>query len=100
MPFSRPASLPTRVLSEWGWVILDADKPAEADRVFARLLKEYPNSPHAADARFNLAESANLAHNYAEVVRLLKPLAAIKLADKLSEPAGIRTARPAPIDCR
>ncbi len=69
------------LLSEWGWVLLDADKPAEADRVFARLLTEYPNSPHAADARFNLAESANLAHNYAEVVRLLKPLAAIKLVE-------------------
>jgi cellulose synthase operon protein C len=72
---------PDILLSEWGWVILDADKPAEADRVFARLLKEYPSSPSAADARFNLAESANLAHNYAEVVRLLKPLAAIKLVD-------------------
>ena len=73
------------LLSEWGWVLLDADKPAEADRVFARLLKEYPDSPHAADARFNLAESANLAHNYAEVVRLLTPLAAIKPVEPKAE---------------
>ena len=54
---------------------------AEADRVFARLLKEFPSGPHAADARFNLAESANLARNYPEVVRLLTPLAAIKPVD-------------------
>jgi TolA-binding protein len=67
---------PDALLSEWGWALLDADKTAEADRVFARLLKEYPTSPHAADARFNLAESANLAGNRAEVVRLLTPLVA------------------------
>jgi cellulose synthase operon protein C len=72
---------PDAVLSEWGWVLVDADKPADSDRVFARLLKEYPNSPHAADARFNLAESANLARNYAEVVRLLTPLTAAKLVE-------------------
>jgi cellulose synthase operon protein C len=69
---------PDIVLSEWGWVLLDAEKQAEADRVFSRLLKEYPESPHAGDARFNLAESANLTHNYSEVVRLLLPLAARK----------------------
>ena len=73
------------LMAEWGWVLLDADKPAEADGVFARLLNEYPNSPHGADARFNLAESANLAHKYAEVVRLLKPLAAIELVDSKAE---------------
>ena len=69
---------PDAVLSEWGWVLVDADKQAEADRVFSRLLKDFPNSPHAADARFNLAESANLAHNYTEVVRLLTPLIAAR----------------------
>ena len=69
------------LLSEWGWVLLDAEKPGEADLVFARLLKEYPSSRHAADARFNLAESANLAHNHAEVVRLLKPLTEIALVE-------------------
>jgi cellulose synthase operon protein C len=63
------------LLAEWGWSLIDAEKPAEADRVFGRLLKEFPNSDHAADARFNLAESANLARNHAEVVRLLTPLA-------------------------
>jgi TolA-binding protein len=69
------AGLPAdALLADWGRALLDSDKPAEADRVFTRLLDEYPHSPFAATARFNLAESANLAHNHAEVVRLLAPL--------------------------
>ncbi len=71
---------PDVLLSEYGWILLDADKVAEADQVFTRLLKDYPASPHTADARFNLAESANLAHNHAEVIRLLGPLTTMKLA--------------------
>ncbi len=55
--------------------------------MFARLLKDYPASPHAADARFNLAESANQARNYAEVIRLLSPLAASRPAPP-ARPAG------------
>ncbi len=43
----------------WGWALIDADKSSEADKVFARLLNDFPDSPHAADARFNLAESAH-----------------------------------------
>ncbi len=64
------------LLAEWGFSLVDAEKPAEADRVFERLLKEHPDSPFAADARFNLAESANLRKNYADVIRFLGPLAA------------------------
>lgn len=67
---------PDAVLSEWGWALIDADKPAEADTVFKRLLHDHPESPHAADARFNLAESANLANRPDEVLDLLGPLAA------------------------
>jgi TolA-binding protein len=69
---------PEALLAEWGWSLLDAERPAEADRVFGQLLKQYPDSPFAADARFNLAESANAQHNYAEVIRLLTPLAALE----------------------
>ena len=50
------------------------------------MLKEYPDSPHSADARFNLAESANLARNYSEVVRLLLPLAEKKPAATSAQP--------------
>jgi cellulose synthase operon protein C len=74
------------LLAEWGWSLVDADKPAEADRAFARLLKEHPESPFGADARFNLAESANLKQNYLEVVRLLTPLATVKTVNAV--PAG------------
>jgi TolA-binding protein len=66
---------PDILLAELGWVLLDCDKHDEADRVFTRLLVEYPQSSRSADARFNLAESANLARNYKEVVRLLLPIA-------------------------
>jgi len=61
-------------LAEWGWALLDAQDSAEADRVFARLLDNHPESPYAADARFNLAESANEARDYKKVVQLLSPL--------------------------
>ena len=80
------------LLAEWGWSLVDADKPAEADRVFERLLKEHPDSPFAADARFNLAESANLRKNYAEVIRLLNPLAAPKAGDGKNAAGAAETA--------
>ncbi len=69
------------VLAEWGWSLVDAAKPAEADRVFKRLLAEYPQSPYSADARFNLAESAYQDHQYQDVIRLLLPLVVKEPAD-------------------
>jgi TolA-binding protein len=69
------------LLADWGWALVDAAQLHKADRVFTRLLKDHPESPYAADARFNLAESANLAHNYREVIRLLTPLTTAKLQD-------------------
>jgi TolA-binding protein len=69
------------LLGEWGWSLVDSDKPADADRVFQRLLDQYPHSPHAIDARFNLAESANLAKDYPRVVSLLDPLVTRKTSD-------------------
>ena len=84
---AKIGATPDALLAERGWSLVDAAKPAEADRVFARLLKDYPESPHAADARFNLAESANQARNYAEVIRLLSPLAASRPA-RARRPAG------------
>jgi TolA-binding protein len=64
------------VLSEWGWALVDAGKTDEADRVFGRLLKEFRTSPHTADARFNLAESAYQAKRFDEVIALVSPLVA------------------------
>ncbi|WP_406701146.1 tetratricopeptide repeat protein [Singulisphaera sp. Ch08] len=67
---------PDAVLAEWGWALLDAEKTAEADRVFGRLLSEHPESVRAADARLILAQSAYDAKTYDEVVSLLTPLVA------------------------
>ena len=50
-PQGRPRARADVVLAEWGWALLDADKPAEADKAFARLLDEFPDSPRADDAR-------------------------------------------------
>ncbi len=64
------------VLSEWGWSLIDAGKPSEADATFDRLLKEFPDSPRAADARYNLAVSAFASKEFDRVLDLLKPLVA------------------------
>jgi len=83
------------LLAEWGWALIDADRQAEADKVFTRLLETFPDSPHADDARFNLAESANLSGNHGEVVRLLTPLVAegSKASPRLRQSALYRLAR-------
>lgn len=45
------------VLAEWGATLNQAGRIAEADAVFTRLLDQYPEGPHVADARLNLAVS-------------------------------------------
>ena len=64
------------LLAERGWALIDAGKSAEADALFARLLKEFPDSPKAADARYNLAESAFAAKQFDKVGPLLEPVVA------------------------
>jgi TolA-binding protein len=46
------------LLAEWGAALIEAGQPAQADTVFTRLLNQFPDSPHAATARLNLAVSA------------------------------------------
>lgn len=70
------AEAPDVLLAERGWALVDAGKPAEADPLFERLLKEFPDSPKAADARYNLAESAFAAKQYDKVAPLLEPVVA------------------------
>src|SRR5262249_26566371 len=67
---------PDVLLAERGWALVDAGKPAEADALFAKLLKDHPDSPRAADARYNLAESAFAAKRFDEVASLLAPVVA------------------------
>ena len=83
------------MLADWGWALVDADKPTEADVVFSRLLKDFPDSPHAADARFNLAESANQTKNLDEVISLLNPLVSegTKASPRLVQSALYRLGR-------
>ncbi|WP_435011286.1 tetratricopeptide repeat protein [Tundrisphaera lichenicola] len=64
------------VLSEWGWTLVDLDRQAEADDVFGRLLRDFPESPRASDARYNLAVSAFAARDFDRALDLLKPLTA------------------------
>ncbi len=66
------------LLIEWAYALLDAAKPAEADRIFEQVLREFPDGRMTDDARFNLAESANQKRRFADVLRLLEPLAARK----------------------
>ncbi len=86
------------VLADRGWDLIDAGETAAADAVFAELLADFPQSLLAADARFNLAESANEREEYAEVVKLLAPLAdppadAPKLPDRLAPDVLFRLGR-------
>ena len=79
LPKDPPKDLAGRldaILADWGWALIDAGKPEEADKVFHRLLAEHPESAAAADARINLAESANMAGKHDEVVALLTPMVA------------------------
>ncbi len=62
------------VLAEWGWTLVDADDYESADKIFTRLLDEFPESPKAVDARLNLAESAFLAKKFDAVEKLLAPI--------------------------
>jgi TolA-binding protein len=78
------------LLAEEGWTLIDARKPEQADRVFTTLMRDHPDSPHVLEARFNLAESANQAGNYAEVVRLLSPA----VEKKGEVPAGVERLMP------
>ncbi len=70
------AEAPDVLLAERGWALVDAGKPAEADALFERLLKEFSDSPKAADARYNLAESAFAARQFDKVAPLLTPVVA------------------------
>jgi TolA-binding protein len=77
---TRLASLgetPSDLFAELGWALVDSQETEEADRVFTALLEDDPQSPRAIDARFNLAESANQARDFAAVIRLLSPLVSV-----------------------
>ena len=65
LPAAGPANIPsspssTRVLYEWAWALQELGKPEDADRLFERLRKEYPQSRFWADATCRLAQCASM----------------------------------------
>lgn len=77
------------LFAEWAWTLADAGKTDEADKAFQELLEKFPNGEYAADARFNLAESANQRGDLNEVVKLLSPLVESKDGDDPPVPARL-----------
>ena len=75
-----------QILSEWAYLLLDAGKIAEADKVFERLLKDVPNSKLAAESRLNLAESAYAAKDYDKVKSYLLELTEPKSKETVDGP--------------
>ncbi len=87
---------PDALLAERGWALLDAGDPAGADAVFNRILNEFPESPHADEARLNLAESAFKARQLDRVADLLRPIVDRPDTDpRLVQPALYRLGRTA-----
>lgn len=76
------------VLSELGWALLDSGDSEGADAAFGRIVAEFPDSPRAADARLNLAESAFRAGRMDDVETLLAPI----LESKAGEPKVLQSA--------
>jgi len=68
------------ILSEWGWALIDAGKATEADVPFLRLIEEFPDSPKAPDARYNLAVSTFAARDFDRTIALLGPITTEKSA--------------------
>ena len=63
------------LLVEWGWLLHDAGKTADADAAFRRVLDEHKDSPRTADARVFLAESFHASGKIEEAAALLEPVA-------------------------
>lgn len=52
-----------RVLEEWAWSNIEAERFDVSDRIYRRLLDQFPASPFAGTARLSLAESEMQAEN-------------------------------------
>ncbi len=55
--FPQAADTPA-LLDEWAWMHLNAEQFERSDAIYRRLLKEFPDSAFAGEARLSLAESA------------------------------------------
>ena len=71
---------PDGLLAEWGWSLVDADRSADADRVFA-VAQGAPRKFVCHGCAIQPGRIGQSRANHAEVVRLLAPLAAQKTPD-------------------
>ncbi|MBL8818196.1 MAG: tetratricopeptide repeat protein [Planctomyces sp.] len=46
-----------KVLDEWAWMNVDAERFEKSDEIHAQLIRKFPSSPYAGQARLSLAES-------------------------------------------
>jgi TolA-binding protein len=90
--FAKNPSLDV-VFYEWAWLHAASNQRAEAQRIFERLARQFPNSPLVPEATLNLAESDYEAGRYQEVVTRLEPLLKQELPSELREPALYRLGR-------
>lgn len=71
-----------QVLNEWALVLYDAEKFERSDAVFRLLVEKFPDSPHADNARFSLAESNLVAGKVDDAEKEFKDLAASNKSDQ------------------
>jgi TolA-binding protein len=58
------------VLYQWAWVLVDLERPDEADAIFNRLWRDCRSSEYWADAAYRLAERAARAEDHERAIRL------------------------------
>lgn len=71
-----------QVLNEWALVLYDAEKFERSDAVFRLLAEKFPDSTHADNARFSLAESTLVAGKIDDAEKEFRDLAASNKSDK------------------
>lgn len=70
------------LLDEWALLNYDAGEYERSDTIFRRLVDDHPNSERADDARFHLAESANIAGRTDEAEKAFTALVQRKGVDE------------------
>ncbi len=71
-----------QVLNEWALVLYDAEKYERSDAVFRLLIEKFPDSTHADNARYSLAESTLQSGKIEDAEKEFKVLAVSLNSDK------------------
>ncbi len=86
MLFPKASDAPA-LLDEWAWMHLNAEQFERSDEIYRRLLKEFPETIYAGEARLSLAESALQA---GELEQPLQEMQQIAASESYSEDARER----------